>query len=305
MITHPPRALGSNLVAIGWVALATALFSFFMASGKFAGGALSTPQIMLLRYSGGFATVMAVLWAFPMRSGRRPSTRPLAHLLRAVFSVAGAFALIEASASMPIVDATAFSLLYVVFVVALGVLLLKERLRPRHGAGMALCCIGAAAIVLSRGAFSTFDAGYLGPALVAIAGAFFMALEGVLIKWLSSRDTPLVMIAYVNGFGCLLCLPFALLDWRVVDLFTLLPFLAFGPIGVLAQYCFVKGYSMADTAIVGPVDYTWLIYAAAIGAIFFGEVPSMGVIAGSALIILGGLVLATIRPHVEPVGELV
>lgn len=287
----------TNLRAIGWVALATALFSILMASGKFADGHVSTGQILLARYGGGFVSIMAIVAVFGRRLALRPSQRPVRHFIRALFSFGGAYALIEASARMPIVDATALSLLYVLFVIALGVLFLKERLAARHGLGVGLCLSGALLVVTSRGAFANIDAGYLGPAGLAVLGALLMAIEGILIKVLVGRDPPLVMIAYVNGFGLLLGLSLVLLEGSLPSAGSFLPFLLLGPIGVLAQFCFVRGYSMADTAIVGPVDYSWLIYAALIGAVFFGEIPSAGVIAGSLVIIGGGVVLATIRPQ--------
>jgi drug/metabolite transporter (DMT)-like permease len=47
------------------------------------------------------------------------------------------------------------------------------------------------------------------------------------------------------------------------------------------------------------VDYSWLVFAALIGFAFFGEVPTMGVLVGAALIAGGGIVLATVKPAPE------
>ena len=50
---------------------------------------------------------------------------------------------------------------------------------------------------------------------------------------------------------------------------------------------------------VGPVDYAWLVFAALIGFLFFNEIPTTGVIAGAAIIAIGGIVLAIIKPVPE------
>lgn len=296
--------LQPNAEAVLWVALGTALFSLTMSSGKFASVLMDIPvttaQIMFLRYLGGVSAVCLIIASSkkPLLSYR--STRPIAHFIRAAFGVVAGWMLIQASSHMPIVDATAFSLLYVVFIVILGMLLLKERLGGQHVAGIGFCCLGAALIMAARGAFQGFDESYLGPALLAVFGAMLMAVEGLMIKVLAQADRPFIIIAHVNGFGLLLAFPAALLDWNSVPLLSLAPFILLGPVALLAQYCFVRGYSLADIAIVGPAEYIWLVYSALIGLVFFDEVPTMGVIGGAAVIALGGIILAMIKPKAAP-----
>ena len=301
--------LQPNTEAVLWVAFGTALFSLTISSGKFASVLLEVPvttaQIMFLRYLGGVTTVSLII-AFgtkPVRSYR--SNRPISHFIRAAFGVVSGWLLIQASSLMPSVDATAFSLLYVVFIVLLGMLFLKERLGAQHLIGIGFCCLGAAVIMISRGAFQTFDERYLWPALLAVVGAVLMAVEGLLIKILAQADRPFIIIAHVNGFGLLLAAPIAFVDWNAVSLLALAPFVLLGPVALLAQYCFVRGYSLADIAIVGPAEYIWLVYSALIGFVFFHEVPTPGVIGGAAVIALGGITLALIRPKaIAPVEEL-
>jgi len=291
----------SNVEAMTWVLLGTALFSLIFASGKFGGETTSVVQIQFLRYVTGFATLLGVV-AFKGENLRAyRSDRPFSHALRAIFGVSGGFALIYASAEMPIVDATALGLLYVVFVIPLAVLILKEDVTKQHLAGITLSCAGAGFIMISRGAFAQFQPAYLWPAMIAVAGAALLAIEGLLIRVLSHADRPLTVLLHVNGFGVLLLAVPAAFAWKDMSLSAMVPFLLLGPIAVAAQYCIVRGYRMAALAIVGPVDYAWLIFAALIGILFFNEVPSTGVVLGSAIIAAGGIVLAIIRPVAEKV----
>jgi drug/metabolite transporter (DMT)-like permease len=286
----------ANSKAIAWVTIGTALFSLIFASGKFAEGAVAALQILFLRYIGGFVTllVVAALRRKPLLAYR--STRPLSHFVRALFGASGGGALIYASANMPIVDATAIGLLYVAFLVPLGVLVLKERLTGRHVGAIMLCAIGAAVIMASRNAFSEFQLAYLLPAGIAVLGAALLAVEGLMLKMLSHADRTMTVLLYVNAFGILLMAGPAYLQWLPLSLESLVLCLLLGPLAVTAQCCMVQGYRLAALSIVGPVDYTWLVFAGLIGFVFFGEEPTWGVAAGSAIIAAGGLVLALIRP---------
>lgn len=282
----------TNSRAIAWVTLGTALFSLIYASGKFADGSASAFQILFLRYVGGLATLLAVvhLRGDDLRSFR--SARPSSHFRRALFGAFGGGALIYASANMPIVDATALGLLYVVFVIPLGVVALKESADRRQFAAIALCSIGAAAIMASRGAFAEFRPAYILPAAVAVLGAALLAAEGLMIKMLTHSDRPMTVLLYVNAFGVVLMGLPAILGWQPISWTRAAAFVLLGPVAVFAQYCIVLGYRLAALSVVGPVDYSWLIFAGMIGFFFFGEQPTLGVVAGTVIIAIGGVFLA-------------
>lgn len=132
--------LYTNIKAIAWVTVGTALFSLIFASGKFANGGASSSQILFFRYVGGLATLLVVVVARRERLSAYRSAKPLSHFMRAIFGASGGGALIYASANMPIIDATAIGLLYVVFVVPLGVVVLKERITWSHLGAIGICC---------------------------------------------------------------------------------------------------------------------------------------------------------------------
>ncbi|MCX8999729.1 DMT family transporter [Rhizobiaceae bacterium BDR2-2] len=290
------RQLYTNTKAIAWVTAGTALFSLIFASGKFAGGSATPLQILFLRYIGGLAMLLLVVAMRRERLSAYRSPKPLSHFMRAVFGASGGGALIYASANMPIVDATAIGLLYVVFVIPLGVLVLKERPSRRHLGAIAICCAGATIIMASRGAFTAFHLAYVVPAGIAVLGAALLAVEGLMIKMLSHSDRAMTVLLYVNTFGILLMAAPAAMQWVPLSPENAISFVLLGPLAVTAQYCIVRGYRLASLSIVGPVDYTWLIFAGLIGFLFFGEQPTLGVIAGSAIITAGGIMLAVTKP---------
>ncbi len=289
-------SVARNAEAIIWVVLGTAIFSIFYASGKFAGDLASPLQIVFLRYVGGFVTLGCIV-AFSGKSYTAYiSNQPVSHLFRAVFGCYGGVAIVYASANMPVIDATAISLLYVVFIIPLGVIFLRERIQKSQWAAIVLSGIGATIVMMSRGAFQAFDTAYLWPAFIALSSAMLLAMEGILIRTLSQSEKAMTVLLYVNFFGIFLILPPAILTWRSTELATNLQILLLGPIAITAQYFVVRGYRIADVSVVSPVDYTWLIFAAIIGFFFFNEIPTVGVVLGALLITIGGVWLAALKP---------
>ncbi|WP_454288306.1 DMT family transporter [Rhizobium arsenicireducens] len=291
----------SNAKAISWVTVGTGLFAIIFSSAKFADGSISTFQILFFRYIGGLLSLFLIA---SVSGGLRSyhSSKPFLYFLRAGFGATGAGAIMFASANMPIVDATALGLLYVVFIVPLGVIFLSDKITRQHLFGITLCGGGTAIIMLSRGAFSSIDAAYTIPAAVAILGAALLALEGFMIKVLSYVDKPLTVLLYTNAFGLFITGAFAAMSWTGISLINSFPYLILGVVAISAQYCIVRGYKLAALSIVAPVDYSWLIFTALIGYIFFNEVPTVPVIVGSCILAVGGTVLAIIRstsPSVE------
>ncbi len=287
--------LTTNARAVLWVIIGTAIFSVVYASGKFAGDTASSPQIIFLRYIGGLIVLFAIVWMQGQRLRDYRSPRPVAHLGRAITGCFGATAINHASAKMPIVDATAFAMLYVVLVIPLAIVFFKEKVARIHWVAILAATIGAATILLSRGAFQTVSVEYLIPAFIAGGGALLLAFEGLLIKALSEQEKPMSVLLHVNIFGLLLLSGPAYLTWESIDLLESLPFVLLGPFAISAQYCIIRGYRMADIAIVGPIDYTWLIFAGFIGVTFFGEIPTIPVMIGAGLIAGSGILLSVQR----------
>lgn len=92
----------------------------------------------------------------------------------------------------------------------------------------------------------------------------------------------------------------AALEWKSLSFEAYASCLALGPLSVLAKYCTIRGYRMAPLSIVGPVDYSWLIFAAILGFAVFRETPDASIYVGGGLIVAGGLLLSRVRRRRSP-----
>ncbi len=289
----------TNTAGVSWVTAGTALFTLVFASGKLAGDSASALQILFLRYIGGFLTLTAITYLSGKSLKFYASRQPSSHFFRAVFSAFGGVSAIHAAANMPIVDATAIGLLEAIFTVLLGVLLLGERISRPHWVAIIISFSGAAVMMASKGAFQSLHAGYLWPAAFALLGAILIACESIMIKILTSSEKPMTVLLYVNAFGLLLLSVPAVLTWRSTLLLDNLPFLLLGPFAITAQYFVIRGFRLADVSVLGPVSYTWIVFAAILGFFVFGEIPEAGTVAGAAIIVVGGVKLALLKPERE------
>lgn len=160
-----------------------------------------------------------------------------------------------------------------------------------HWVAIGVCFTGAAIVMLSKGVFKDMNLNYWWPALIALVGAVLIALESVLIKQFTRSEKRMTILLYANGFGILLLVIPAMLTWSSLNLLYNSAFLFLGPIAITAQYMTLRGYQLADLSVVGPVNYTWIIFAALIGFVGFGEYPTKGAVIGALFIIIGGLLL--------------
>lgn len=299
MLSIPAKLTGkisSNTAGVAWVTLGTALFTVVFASGKIAGDTASALQILFLRYIGGFLTLVAITQLNGKGLKFYASRQPASHLFRALFGAFGGVSAIYAAANMPIVDATTIGLLEAIFTVLLGVLLLGERISRPHWIAITISCLGAAVMMLSKGAFQSLNADYLWPAAFALLGAILIACESIMIKILTSAEKPMTVLIYVNAFGLLLLSVPAILTWRSTLFLDNIPFLLLGPFAITAQYFVIRGFRLADVSVLGPVSYSWIVFAALLGFVAFGEVPTTGTVIGAVIIVIGGIKLALLKP---------
>lgn len=155
-------------------------------------------------------------------------------------------------------------------------------------------------VVLSKGALDGFDRSMLWPASVALGGALFVAVESLLIKRLARSEGLIPVLFYVNLFGALIMTLPAWLSWSNPAPWHLALFLLLGPLAISGQACNIKAFRLSDVAVLGPVRYSWIVFALAFGWFFFGEGVTVVGVAGTALVLIGGLWLALTRVAEAP-----
>ena len=237
-----------------------------------------------------FRNLFGFLWFLPwlLRSGPAAlATRRFGtHAMRALLNTASLMAYFAALGMIPLADATALNLTIPLFVAVGAILFLGERVSAARWTALAVGAAGALAIV--RPGFEAVTPGVLlvMGASVCAAGTRLMA------KSLSGTDKPSAIVAWVAVLMTPVTLIPALFVWHWPALWEWPLLVAVGGLGAIGQLCFVKAYALADITFAEPMAFTRLLWAAAIGYLWFGEFPDFWTWAGGALIVAGTTILA-------------
>ena len=293
-IAHNTQSAENNAAGVAWAFFGVGLFGFVYLSGRMSGGEISAGQLIWFRYVGALLTI--VLWlAFRPRDRRKiKSNQVHVHAIRALAGGGGGMAAIYAASHMSVTGATAIGLLDGLFVIILGIAALGERFAPNQWGAAAVCLLGAA-IVVAGGGDVALRAGELVPAGVALLGAFMVAVESILIKKLARSEVSISVLFYVSLFGSLIFTLPASIEWSPLDFRQALLLLLLGPIALAGQLCNINALRISDAALIGPIRYTWIIWGAFFGWLFFDEAPVPQTLVGMALVLGGGSYLAFAR----------
>ncbi len=68
--------------------------------------------------------------------------------------------------------------------------------------------------------------------------------------------------------------------------------LMIGIFTTVAMICFVRGFVVGEVSVLGPMEYTRLVYAAILGYLVFAEIPVIWTWIGSAIIVASAIYIA-------------
>ncbi|HYE00133.1 MAG TPA: DMT family transporter [Alphaproteobacteria bacterium] len=263
---------------------AGALFALMTALIKLLGGRYAVPQIVFFRSAFAFVPLIPLIAAAGLGQTLR-TDRPGVHAARSLMGVTAMLLSFSGLQFLPIADATAISYATPFFVTLMGIFLLGETVRLRRWAALIAGFLGVL-IIVRPGA----DSGVapLG-AFLAIAAAFFTAGVLTVIRRFGRYEKSLTIVVYFS-LTCTLVsgamLPFV---WRTPDLPDLLLLIGCGLIGGTAQVLMTRAYQAAPVSVLSPFDYTTMIWATLYGYLFWGDVPGLNVLAGTAIVAASGL----------------
>lgn len=272
----------SNLKGVAYALAGFAVFSTHDVVIKALGGTYAPFQILFFSAILGFplATLMLITDRTP--GTLRPvhpwwvATRTFAALLTGV-SAFYAFSV------LPLAQVYAFIFAAPLLITVLSIPILGERVGVHRWAAVALGLVGVL-IVLRPGA-EAFTLGHLA-GMTAACGS---ALSSVIARKIGGEERTAVMMLYpmmanVVFMGAIL--PFVYVPMPIEHLGGLAVVAAFGFIGAT---CIILAYRAGDAAIVAPMQYSQIIWAAIFGYFFFNEAPDLTTWVGVAVIISAGV----------------
>ncbi len=178
----------------------------------------------------------------------------------------------------PLATVSALSFTSPLFAALLAVILLRERIRARRIAALAIGFIGT--LIIIRPGFIELQPG----ALMVLGSSFIWGFVMINIKALGTSESSLTSTAYMAVMMTPLSLIPAGFHWSWPPLETIACFAAMGALGTLAHISLAQAFREAEATAVLPADFLRMIWASLLGFAFFGEVPEVLVWVGAAMI---------------------
>ena len=280
----PPRADLVRL-GIGLVVGSTVLFSLSDATSKYVSQTLPVIEIAWVRYV--VFVLLALLPAARRGGGSLWRTRrPLLQAFRGVAVVASAILFIFGLRVLPLADAAAINFVSPLFITALSVPLLGERVGLRRWLAV-VAGLGGAVLAAQPGS-DAFRVAAVLPVLSAVA----WALGIIATRRLAATEPAATTLLWsaVSGLFVLTCL--LPLGARLPTPAELALCVLIGVVASGGQWLVVLGYRQAPASLLAPFSYLQLIWSTLLGFVVFAAPPAPATLAGATIIAASGLYAA-------------
>jgi drug/metabolite transporter (DMT)-like permease len=277
--------LDPTLRGLLWSTLAGLLFVGLNAMLRSLSLQLDPFQVQFLRYLLGLGVMLPLV----LRSGLaayRPQNMG-GQFVRGGVHTAGLVLWFFAVPHIALADTTAIGFTGPIFIMLGAALVLKEPMRWERWAAAGVGLSGVLLVVAPS--LSGSGGGY---ALLMLASAPVFAASFLITKALTSYERATVIVVWQSITVALFSLPLALLNWRPPTAAQWLAFAACGLLGSAAHYCLTRSFTIADISATQSVKFLDLVWAALLGWLIFGDVPSRWTLAGGAVICASTLWIA-------------
>lgn len=244
--------------------------------------------VEMVFYRGVVALIILVPYILLTRSQAIFKTRRIGqHLYRALVGNIGVAFVFWAYSLLPMADATALLFSAPLFVAILAPSMLQEKVSNSRWKALFIGFVGVLLIAKPSGAF------ILGlSSLVGLAAAFCMALVDIALRDLGRTDDPLTTVFFFLLFGVVISAPYTIINGNFPLADNILWIIGIGIFAAIQQVAKTTAFQYAEASLLAPYSYTSIIFATITGWFFWGDIPSISVLAGAFLIIVSSLALA-------------
>ena len=261
--------------------LAFAVYATHDAAIKQLGASYSPFQIVFFVVLFSFPVVTLMLVTDPTEANLRPRT-PFWTSVRTVAVVVGGLCAFYAFSVLPMAEVYAIFFAAPLLITVLSVPILGEVVRAHRWAAVCVGLVGV--LVVLRPGMIAFELGHI----AALVSAFSTALTAVVMRKIGAQERREVLLLHpmlANFAIMLFVLPFIYVPMPLADLGLVLGVAVFA---VIAMTLMIRAYTLAEAALVAPMQYSQIIWAALFGWLFFDETSDLITFVGAGIIIASG-----------------
>lgn len=281
----------TTALALAAAALAAACFIGMDGTAKLLGERYGTTQVTFLRFAMG-ALYAVPLWLWkrtPMPA--RPQWRW--HALRSGLLLVALLTWFYALQQLPLVQAVGVGYTAPLFIALLAMWALRERPSRWIWAALAMGALGVGVALwpeLSSTHLPGSEARLWG---MAAAGVSAITYAGVVVvaRHQAQHDALWTILLVQNLLPVLALAGPMLWLWQPMVVSDIPILLLMGALATGGLLCITWAFSHIEASRAAPVEYTGLVWAALLGFVVFGEVPTVWSLSSAVLITLGCLLL--------------
>jgi drug/metabolite transporter (DMT)-like permease len=254
-------------------------------TAKYLSGSLPSIEIAWIRFLV-FALIMVPAMVpgsplYAMHTGRLGL-----QMMRGAALLASSLFFISGLRFLPIAEASATGFVAPLFVTALSIVFLSERVGVRRWLATAVGLIGV--LIILRPGTSAFHLAAFFPIVSALAWACTL----IMTRMMSGKEAAITTMTYSSIAGVCILSALVPLVWVAPTWHDILFGVLIGVASTAGQWIVVLAFRYADASVLAPFSYTQLLWVSILGFLIFGEVPDTWTVVGAVFIVLSGLYTA-------------
>ena len=270
------------LVAIGLFSVAMMIFSSTDGAAKYLSSDIAPQQIIFLRY----VIVLTMILLFSIYQGQRnlfKTEQPKLQILRGLCLTFSGLLIYFALKHLPLELCAAISFVSPLFVTALSIPLLGERVGLRRWIAVLVGLLSVLIILRPGGA--SFQLAMLLP----LGASLCWATGLILTRLMRDREQALTVLAWSSLVGVVAVSPLVWSVWLTPNASQWTILILLGVFNGLGQYLVIRAFMLASASLLAPFSYSIIIWSMLIGLVVFNSFPDAITLVGTAILIAAGL----------------
>jgi len=220
--------------------------------------------------------------------------------LRSFGGSIGIFANFYAIGKLCISDASMLNKLSPFWAILFSIFLIKEK--PKWYQMLCVCVAFIGALFILKPGFGVMTSF---PAFIGLIGGACAGFAYTNVRLASQKGAPGPLIIFCfSAFTCLVSIPLMAPVFVPLSKFQLFSLFMAGVSATVGQVFITAAYSLAPAAEISVYDYSQIIFAAILGAVFLGEYPDVFSVIGYFIIVGAGVTMFLYnRKHHRLLGE--
>ena len=280
----PPDTQRANRQGIALMVATTFVFALQDGMSRHLATEYNTLMIVMVRYWFFAAFVIAIAARRPggLRAAARTS-QPVLQIARGVLLATQICVMVSGFVLLGLVESHAIFAVYPLLIAALSGPILGEKVGWRRWLAIAIGFCGV--LVILQPGLTVFAPA----AAIPLLAAGMFALYGLLTRYAARRDMATTSFFWTGVAGAVVMTaagatawePMTGGDWRFMA--------ALCVSGALGHWLLIRCYAVSEASAVQPFAYLQLVFASAIGMLFFAETLRANVGIGAAIVVAAGM----------------